>query len=308
MIAESNWTFEQHFLAGLIRWRPVREMVTLASGVEEKRGMAAKKGADSKSKPAVSTLEPVKLQKLPAWAWIVGAVLVIGIIFTGYRTVQTQEHLETVQSQLESSKQATDQAKTENVGLEKRTVSLISELEKANAHNSELQTKLDNATSEGKSVRSQLETSQSRFGATQSELESAKKAIEITMAQAEAVKTQAANLNLELEKANAEIVRLKSELGNAPRAVSPLAAPEGIMVSSFIGATVYSGSDENLGEVKDVLLADSSGQAQAIIDAGEKDVAVDLAQLKIAATSDGLKVLLNATKADLESLPEFKKQ
>jgi hypothetical protein len=87
-----------------------------------------------------------------------------------------------------------------------------------------------------------------------------------------------------------------------------LAAPEGVMVSSFIGATVYSGSDENLGEVKDVLLPDSSGQAQAIIDAGDKDVAVDLAQLKIAATSDGLKVLLNATKADLESLPEFKKQ
>jgi PRC-barrel domain protein len=87
-----------------------------------------------------------------------------------------------------------------------------------------------------------------------------------------------------------------------------LAAPEGVMVSSFIGASVYSGSDENLGEVKDVVLPDSSGQAQVIIDAGDKDVAVDLAQLKIAATSDGLKVLLNATKADLESLPEFKKQ
>jgi hypothetical protein len=35
------------------------------------------------------------------------------------------------------------------------------------------------------------------------------------------VKTQAANLNLELEKANAEIVRLKSELAHAPPAVSP---------------------------------------------------------------------------------------
>jgi uncharacterized phage infection (PIP) family protein YhgE len=290
-------------------------MVTLAARVEEKCGMAVKKIADPKSKPTVSTLEPVKLQKLPTWTWIVGVVLVIGIIFTGYRTVQSQQHLETVQSQLESSKQAADQTKAENVGLEKRTANLISELEKGNAQRSELQTKLDNATSEVKSVRSQLETSQSRLGATQSELESAKKAIEMTRAQAEALKTQAANLNLELEKANAqrndlqlEIVRLKSELEHAPRAVSPLAAPEGIMVSSFIGATVYSGSDENLGEVKDVLLPDSSGQAQVIIDAGDKDVAVDLAQLKIAATSDGRKVLLNGTKADLESLPEFKKQ
>jgi uncharacterized phage infection (PIP) family protein YhgE len=290
-------------------------MVTLAAGVEENRGMAAKKDADPKSKPTVSTLEPVDLRKLPAWAWIVGAVLMIGIIFTGYRTVQTQQHLETVQSQLESSKQAADQAKAGTVGLEKRTASLISELEKANVQRSELQTKLDNATSEVKSVRSQLETSQSRLGTTQSELESIKQAADQARAQAEALKTQAANLNLELEKANAqrndlqlEIVRLKSELEHAPRAVSPLAAPEGIMVSSFIGATVYSGSDENLGEVKDVVLPDGSGQAQVIIDAGDKDVAVNLAQLQIAATSDGLKVLMNGTKADLESLPEFKKQ
>jgi len=149
--------------------------------------MAAKKGADPKSKPTVSTLEPVVLQKLPAWAWIIGAVLVIGIIFTGYRTVQTQQHLATVQSQLESSKQAADQAKAGTVGLEKRTASLISDLEKANAQRSELQTKLDNATSEGKSVRSQLETSQSRLGATQSELESAKQATDQARAQAEAL-------------------------------------------------------------------------------------------------------------------------
>jgi len=33
--------------------------------------MAAKKGADPKAKLTVSTLEPVDLQKLPAWAWIV---------------------------------------------------------------------------------------------------------------------------------------------------------------------------------------------------------------------------------------------
>ena len=111
----------------------------------------------------------------------------IGIIFTGYRTVQAQQHLVTVQRQLESSKQAADQAKAETAGLEKRTAGLISELEKANAHSSELQTKLDNATSEVKSVQSQLENSQSRLGATQSELESAKQATDQGRAQAEAL-------------------------------------------------------------------------------------------------------------------------
>jgi hypothetical protein len=83
-----------------------------------------------------------------------------------------------------------------------------------------------------------------------------------------------------------------------------LAAPEGFMASDVIGSTVYSASDENLGEIKDVILASDGGQAtHAIIDAGDKDVAVELSQLKIAATDSGLKVMLNATKADLDSLP-----
>ena len=83
-----------------------------------------------------------------------------------------------------------------------------------------------------------------------------------------------------------------------------MAVPEGYMASDIMGATVYSASDENLGEIKDVILASEGGQAtHAIIDAGDKDVAVELSQLKIAATDNGLKVLLNATKADLDSLP-----
>jgi hypothetical protein len=83
-----------------------------------------------------------------------------------------------------------------------------------------------------------------------------------------------------------------------------LAAPEGFMASDIIGATVYSGNDENLGELKDVVLASNGGQAtHAIIDVGDKNVAVELSQLKIAATDSGLKVMLNASKADLDSLP-----
>ena len=83
-----------------------------------------------------------------------------------------------------------------------------------------------------------------------------------------------------------------------------LAVPEGFMASDIMGSTVYSASDENLGEIKDVLLAKEGGQAtHAIIDAGDKNVAVEISQLKIAATDNGLKVLLNASKADLEGLP-----
>ncbi|MGH6875622.1 MAG: PRC-barrel domain-containing protein [Aestuariivirgaceae bacterium] len=92
---------------------------------------------------------------------------------------------------------------------------------------------------------------------------------------------------------------------SAPAATEQaLAVPEGFMASDILGSTVYSASDENLGEIKDVILASEGGQAtHAIIDAGDKDVAVELSQLKIAATDSGLKVMLNASKADLEGLP-----
>ncbi len=83
-----------------------------------------------------------------------------------------------------------------------------------------------------------------------------------------------------------------------------LAVPEGYMASNIMGATVNSATDENLGEIKDVILASKGGQAtHAIIDVGDKDVAVELSQLKIVATDNGLKVMLNANKADLEGLP-----
>ena len=75
------------------------------------------------------------------------------------------------------------------------------------------------------------------------------------------------------------------------------------MASDIMGATVYSANNENLGEIKDVILASNGQATHAIIDAGDKDVAVELSQLKIAATDSGLKVMLNASKADLDSLP-----
>ena len=53
---------------------------------------------------------PERISAPPAWAWIVGAVLVIVSIFTGYRIVQTRQDLVTAQSELESVKQAAEKA------------------------------------------------------------------------------------------------------------------------------------------------------------------------------------------------------
>jgi hypothetical protein len=87
-----------------------------------------------------------------------------------------------------------------------------------------------------------------------------------------------------------------------------LAAPEGIMASDFIGAEVYSGSDEKLGDIKDFILSESGQATRAIIDIGDIDVVVDMPQLKTAVTGSGLKVVLDASKADLGKFPTFKKQ
>ena len=91
---------------------------------------------------------PERVGAIPAWAWIVGAVLVNVIIFTGYRVVQTQHLLQTVRSELVSAKDEAAQTNAQVAEFEKRADRLKSALEKANAQRNELQTKLDQATTE----------------------------------------------------------------------------------------------------------------------------------------------------------------
>ena len=59
---------------------------------------------------------PERSSAIPAWAWIVGAVLVFVGIFAGYRIVQTQLHLAEAQSELESAKKAVEKANAERKG------------------------------------------------------------------------------------------------------------------------------------------------------------------------------------------------
>ena len=116
---------------------------------------------------------PERTSAIPAWAWIVGAVLVIVSIFTGYRIVQTQQHLAAAQSELESAKQAAEKVKAERT---------------------EIQIKLDEAVSETQSVQSRLAETQSRLEAAQSELESAKQGTEQAEAQVAELEQEGANL------------------------------------------------------------------------------------------------------------------
>ena len=95
----------------------------------------------------------------------------------------------------------------------------------------------------------------------------------------------------------------------APAAEEALAVPDALMASNLIGANIYSNNNENIAEIKDVVLSQEGGQAtHVIVDAGDNDVAIELSQLKIAATEDGLKIVIDGSQADLAKFPVVNKQ
>ena len=85
------------------------------------------------------------------------------------------------------------------------------------------------------------------------------------------------------------------------------------LASNWIGQSLYNGSDENLGDINDILL-DSDGTVRAVIvgvggflGIGEKDVAVSFAAIEPRTDEDGdVSLYLNATQEQLEAAPEFK--
>jgi hypothetical protein len=113
-------------------------------------------------------------------------------------------------------------------------------------------------------------------------------------------------------------------MANDPAAVTPdvavttdevyigAQATEEDLASNWIGQSLYNGSDENLGDINDILL-DSDGRVRAVIvgvggflGIGEKDVAVNFAAIEPRSDEDGdISLYLNATQEQLEAAPEF---
>ncbi len=136
---------------------------------------------------------------IPIWVWIVGAVLVIGCIFAGYRTIETRQHLEAVKSKLVSVKHLAAKTAAES-----------------DAQINELQIKLDQATSEIGQLRNNVDTAQSQLKerassleTMRSELESAKQSAAKTAAEFDA---QINELQTKLDQATSEIGQLRNKL------------------------------------------------------------------------------------------------
>jgi hypothetical protein len=87
-----------------------------------------------------------------------------------------------------------------------------------------------------------------------------------------------------------------------------------LLASSIIGGSVYSPANESIGDVND-LVVKPSGEIEAVvvgvggfIGIGEKDVAIALNRFTMEPTEDlsSTKLVLNATKEELEAAPAFK--
>jgi len=84
------------------------------------------------------------------------------------------------------------------------------------------------------------------------------------------------------------------------------------LASNLIGSTVYSGTDENLGKIVDILATDD-GQVKAVVigvggflGIGRKDVAVAPTTLERVKVDDDVKLVLATSKEELNAAPEFK--
>jgi sporulation protein YlmC with PRC-barrel domain len=87
-----------------------------------------------------------------------------------------------------------------------------------------------------------------------------------------------------------------------------------LLASSIIGSSVYSPDDQTVGDVND-LIVKPTGEIEALvvgvggfIGIGEKQVAVALDRFTMEPSADhaSTKLVLNATKEDLEAAPAFK--
>src|SRR4029079_14980140 len=99
--------------------------------------------------------------------------------------------------------------------------------------------------------------------------------------------------------------------GGAPNFINQQAAEEQL-ASNWIGQTVYSKTDENLGDVNDLVLS-KDGKIDAIVigvggflGIGEKNVALPFSAFQASTDSNGkLKLVVDTTKEALDAAPTF---
>ncbi len=95
-------------------------------------------------------------------------------------------------------------------------------------------------------------------------------------------------------------------------AVTEAKASSSVLASQFMGQTVYSASNENVGEINDIVMNRDLDNVVAIIGVGgflgigEKDVAISIEEITaVKDENNNLKLTIAATKEQLEAAPAF---
>lgn len=110
----------------------------------------------------------------------------------------------------------------------------------------------------------------------------------------------------------AQQVQSAEKTAKAPDGLITLQDKDTFLASDLTGATVYSPTDEAIGDVNDVIVS-RDGKVDGIVvgvggflGIGEKDVAIEMAKIKMSETENGIKLVLDASKEELAAAPEFK--
>ena len=91
-------------------------------------------------------------------------------------------------------------------------------------------------------------------------------------------------------------------------------AGKAVLATSFIGSSVYTGSDENIGDINDIIF-DDKGAIQAVVvgvggflGMGEKDVALPLSKINVTKDeNNAMKLTIQASREELDAAPAFDK-
>ena len=83
-----------------------------------------------------------------------------------------------------------------------------------------------------------------------------------------------------------------------------------LSANDFIGKTVYSRTDENVGKVDDLILSENGVQAVVLgvggfLGMGTKDVAVMLSSIQITKDGNATKLVVDATKDQMKAAPTY---
>ncbi|SPH16938.1 hypothetical protein DEA8626_00452 [Defluviimonas aquaemixtae] len=92
-----------------------------------------------------------------------------------------------------------------------------------------------------------------------------------------------------------------------------LQSEDSILASDLMGLTVYSATDESVGDINDVIVK-LDGTVEGVVvgvggflGMGEKDVAIEMDRIQLASPDEGgMRLVLSATRADLDAAPAFK--